>query len=75
MNFEEFVEDLTRELKENKDWAKKKVEFCTIDGGGLEYLSVYDLDDTICIDVGTEEDSDKHNEAMVGQHLLVTNEK
>jgi len=34
MNFAEFVEDLTRELKENKDWAKKKVEFCTIDGGG-----------------------------------------
>jgi len=66
MSFGDFVEDLTRELKENKDWAKKKVEFCTIDGGGLEYLSVYDLDDTICIDVGTEEDSNEHNKAMVG---------
>lgn len=67
MNFGEFVEDLTRELKENKDWKDKKLEFCTIDGGGLEYLSVYDLEDgTICIDVGTEEDSDKHTKAMVG---------
>jgi len=66
MNFKDFVEDLTRELKENKNWAKKEVEFCTIDGGGLEYLSVYDSDDTVCIDVGTEKDSDEHNKRMVG---------
>ena len=67
MNFEDFVKDLTRELKENKSWAKKKVEFCTIGGDVLEYLSIYDLDNTVCIDVGTEEDSDKHNEDVVGR--------
>jgi len=66
MNFGDFVKDLTEELKANKGWAKKKVEFCTINGGGLEYLSVYGEGGKVCIDVGTEEDSDKHNKAMVG---------
>jgi len=66
MNFGELIKDLMGELKENKDWAEKKVQFCTINRGGLEYLSVYDLDDgTICIDVGTEEDSDENTKRML----------
>ena len=66
MTFEEFVKDLTKELKANKDWAKKKVEFCTVVGCGLGYLSVYDLCDIICIDIGTEEDSDEHTKDVLG---------
>jgi len=66
MTFAEFVKDLTEELKANKDWAEKKVEFCTIDRNGLGYLSIYDLDDTVCIDVGTGEDSDEHTKRMIG---------
>lgn len=66
MNFGDFVEDLTRELKENKNWKNKELEFCTIDDGGLEYLSIYDEGNKVYIDVGTEEDSDKHTKAMVG---------
>ncbi len=54
MILHEFVEDITREIKENPDYGDKEIEFCTIDGGGLEYLSIYDVDDGICIDVGTE---------------------
>jgi len=65
ITFSEFVEDLQRELKEHKDWGDKELEFSTIDGGGLEYLSVYDTDDnTVCIDVGTEEDNDEWNKAF-----------
>ena len=67
MTFAEFVEDVTKELKENPSWGEKKVEFCTINGGGLEYLSICDADDAVYIDVGTEEDSDEHNKAMLGQ--------
>lgn len=66
MTLDEFVKDLTREMEENEGWRDKEIEFCTIDGGGLEYLSIYDLDDTVCIDVGTGKDSDRHTKAMLG---------
>lgn len=67
MNLSEFVKDLTMEMEdpENKGWAEKKVVFGTIDGDDLEYLSVYDAGNKICIDIGTSEDSDEHNKHML----------
>lgn len=65
MKLHEFIKDLTEEMEENK-WQDREVEFCTINGSGLLYLSIYDTDDNkICIDVGTDEDNDEHNSNMV----------
>lgn len=66
MTLTEFVGDITKELEENKDWGDKEIEFRTINRGGLEYLSMYDLANGICIDIGTEEDSDERNETVLG---------
>ena len=61
MKLHEFIKDITKEMEENK-WQDKEVEFCTIDSSDLLYLSIYGSDDNkVCIDVGTEEDNEKHS--------------
>jgi len=65
MTLKEFVKDIQKEMKENPDWADREIEFCTIDGGGLLYLSIYDREDKVCIDVGTEEDDDEWNKTAM----------
>lgn len=66
MTFTEFAEMCMKSLEDNKVWGEKEVRFVAIDRNGLEYLSVYDVDDTVCIDVGTEEDSDEWNKFVLG---------
>lgn len=61
ITFAEFIAELTKELNENEDWGDKELEFSTINRDGLEFLSVYDTDSGICIDVGTEKDSEEWN--------------
>jgi len=66
--FKRFIEGLTKDLKRNPDWGDKELEFYAIDKGNLEYLSIYDSDDGkhICIDIGTEEDSNEWNKFVLG---------
>ncbi len=65
MKLNEFIEDITKEMEENK-WQDKEVEFCTIGRDGLSYLSIYAGDDNkVSIDVGTEEDNDEHNSELM----------
>ena len=51
MTLFEFIEDLKREIEENKSWTKMELEFCTIDGGGAKYSSIYESKGTIYIEV------------------------
>ena len=55
MTLFEFIEDLKREIEENKSWAKMELEFCTIDGGGAKYSSIYESKGTIYIEVSIKE--------------------
>lgn len=66
MTFTEFAEICMKSLEDNKVWGEKEVRFIAIGRDGLEYLSVYDRDDTVCIDIGTEEDSDEWNKFVLG---------
>jgi len=62
MNFVEFVEDLTRELQENKDWGERELSFNTIDEEGLKLMSIDHTDydpDIVCIYVGFPDGSPK----------------
>jgi hypothetical protein len=45
-------------MKENKGWKDGKLEFCTIDGCGAKYLSMYNLKGTIYIAIGTKEEQE-----------------
>lgn len=64
MTLAEFIKTLTEEMEKNEGWGDKEIEFYTIDGGDLEYLSIYDdsdKGDRIYIDVGTEKDNEEWN--------------
>ncbi len=66
MTLNEFVKDLTEEMKEN-EWQDKEIEFCTVYRDSLSYLSIYAGDDNkVLIDVGTEED-DNENKASLSE--------
>jgi len=69
MTLSEFIKDLLGEIKKHKDWGDKELEFCTVNGSGLKYLSVYDSsenDNVVCIDVGTEEEDAEYTKAVLG---------
>ncbi len=64
MKLKEFVECLTKEMVENK-WQNRTIEFNTIDRDRLSFLSIYESRikgrNRICLDIGTDKDSDTHN--------------
>jgi polygalacturonase len=65
MTLGEIIEALHNVDGVSFDEAKNMgVEFCTIDGCGMSLLSAYREGDSIIIDVGTEEDNDKHNKEV-----------
>lgn len=49
-----------------KEELNKEVRFCTLNCADLEFLSIYEEDDLIIIDVGTEEDNDERNSCGFG---------
>jgi hypothetical protein len=58
MTLKEFVDDITKEMKEN-GWENLPLEFCTSDREAMHYLSIYDVDNddnttSIIIDVGDD---------------------
>ncbi len=55
MTLKEFIEDITKEMKEN-NWGDKEIEFNTSDNLGLYYLSIYENDGRISIDIGDEDE-------------------
>ena len=65
MTLKEFIEDIQKELEENPDWADREIEFCTIDRDNLLYLSIYDCEDKVCFDIGTEEDDEENISMML----------
>lgn len=56
MTFREFIKDITKEMEENNWDMDKEVVFNTCDDLGLYYLSIYERDGKICIDVGDEDE-------------------
>lgn len=56
MTFGEFVRDITREMEKNGWDEDKPILFNTCDSLDLYYLSIYERDGKICIDVGDEDD-------------------
>jgi hypothetical protein len=65
MTLKEHIDYLSRELKENPDWADREIEFCTIDRDNLLFLSVYDREDKVCFDIGTAEDDEENISMML----------
>lgn len=64
----EFIRDITKEMKEN-NWQDKPLAFNTVNDLGLHWLSIYDRDDGVCMDVGT---GDEHLESdIAGERLEV----
>ena len=54
MKASEFLKDLTKEIEEN-GWGDLEIEFYTGPfGGPLYWLSVYEEDGVLCMDIGDE---------------------
>lgn len=68
MNLKELIQAISTPCHIDKDKAMdREIEFCTIDGGGMSLLSVYEGDDgKIYIDIGTSEDCDEHTALVLG---------
>jgi len=67
MTFKEFVQDLTKEMKEHPEWEEKELDFATINRSGMVWLSIYSDEpdsDKLIMDIGTAEDDEENNEAM-----------
>ena len=63
MKASELIEAIREEIEESGDL---QIVFDTISAGDLELLSIYELDDELHFDVGTDEDNDERNAELAG---------
>ncbi len=52
LTLSEFIKQITKEMAEN-NWYDKPLAFNTENRFGLHWLSLYDRDDGVCMDIGT----------------------
>ena len=56
MTFRGFIKEMMKEMEKNGWDMDKEVAFNTCDDLGLYYLSIYERDGKICIDIGDEDE-------------------
>lgn len=56
MILNEFIKDLKDEVKNNPKLGKLEVTFETSDREGLKYLSIYEDEGKVCIDIGEKDE-------------------
>lgn len=66
MTLKELIKTL-KSYSTSNEVLKKEVRFCTIECMDLEFLSIYEEEDLVIIDVGTEEDNDERNACGCGE--------
>lgn len=49
-----------------KEASEMEVEFCSISKDNMNLLSVYEHEDKIIIEIGTDEDNEEHTKAVLG---------
>lgn len=66
MKLKEFI-NIINGMMEQNEWQNKTTEFCTIDRCKLLFLSIYEEENKIIIDIGTDKDSDDRNKCLLGK--------